>query len=413
MLIATTNWRITDGTLAAGPAAGLVHRWRIGTRLTILRAGFRRDGGYRPVDAVDLVFAGDTFDWLVSSEWLGETRPWHGGTRAADVLQRVVDRSFRRGGRLLATLASWSRRGVEVPGVDRHGRPSPGTGRRVPVRVTVLSGDRDERLEDVVGRWGTERGIGVGRIWSTKEVSIRHGHEFDPLCDTAYGRPTLAESLAVDLIARFAAEAAANADLGAWTPALVRSLSGGSPACAASRLARWLLGRRDGPAAGTSARRTLIDTWNRRVLAWHRIARRLPPRGEAGVDLVDCLAASLELEPAGLRPPARSHARSAGAAPARAAGAVTIVGHAALRDGISGPSPSFRPAGVRALPVLGAEADHEPTARVVTIDRGACVLEALPTGPQGWPESGAGGDDDRGVWISGGSGGFRGIVDAA
>lgn len=410
MLIATANWRITDGTLAAGPSAHVVHRWRTGVQRSVLRAGFRRDGRYRPVEAVDLVLAGDTFDWLVSNAWLGETRPWHGGSRAAAAVERVAGSAFHRGRRLLATLASWARRGIAVPEADRHGRPSASVERRLPVRVAVLSGDRDAALEHVAGRRAMAWGLAVGHVWSTKDVAIRHGHECDPLCDAALGRPTLAESVAVDLIVPFGADIMEATDLASRASRLVRCLGAGAPGGVANRLADWLLARDIADAPGAAWFRTLIDTWNRRVAMWHRVARRLPPRSDAGVDLVDCLAESLELRPPFPRRP-DSIPRRPGAACPKNRGPRVIVGHASCEVGIF--APALHP-GPSALETLagppGPEEDREPSAGVVRIDHGGCTVDEMPLGPRGWEATGAAGN---GVWVSGAPGRARARVDAA
>ena len=76
MLVVTSNWCVTDGTLSAGPPRGCLERFRAEVRRASLRCGFGRDGNYRPPDAIDVVLAGDTFDWLVSREWTGDVRPW-------------------------------------------------------------------------------------------------------------------------------------------------------------------------------------------------------------------------------------------------------------------------------------------------------------------------------------------------
>ena len=71
MLVIAANWSISDGTLVGANG----HRpWQTlvaEVRRIALRSGFRRDGAYRPVEQVDIVLAGDTFDWLLSREWLG------------------------------------------------------------------------------------------------------------------------------------------------------------------------------------------------------------------------------------------------------------------------------------------------------------------------------------------------------
>ena len=81
MLVVTSNWCVSDGTLSAGPPRRLIDRFRAEVRKASLRGGFRCDGSNRPVDAIDVVLAGDTFDWLISREWTGDVRPWDVGRR--------------------------------------------------------------------------------------------------------------------------------------------------------------------------------------------------------------------------------------------------------------------------------------------------------------------------------------------
>ena len=65
MLGITANWGLSDGSLGGNPPA-VAERWLDGLRLATIRAGFRRDGRYRPVEHVTLVFAGDTLDLLLT-----------------------------------------------------------------------------------------------------------------------------------------------------------------------------------------------------------------------------------------------------------------------------------------------------------------------------------------------------------
>ena len=62
MLVVTANWGFTDGTLAAVPPRAAAAEFRREVRRATVRAGFRRDGRYEPVDGVDVVLAGDTCD---------------------------------------------------------------------------------------------------------------------------------------------------------------------------------------------------------------------------------------------------------------------------------------------------------------------------------------------------------------
>jgi len=304
MLVVTSNWCVSDGTLSGGPPRGCIDRFRAEVRRSSLRCGFRRDGSYRPVDAVDVVLAGDTFDWLVSREWTGDVRPWDGGQRAAAALNRVAAGSLRRGNRLVATLAAWMRRGIEVPVADRRGRPLPAVSRPVPVRVAVLCGDRDRWLEEVAAGWTpAAHGPMVGTTWSDGDVTVRHGSELDPLSVACGREPTLGESLAVDLIGRFGAFLHDMARLRPLATGLLRRLAGGCPIDAPLRLAAWLEAHDRGATLSDATRQEVAGAWQRAVALWHRAARRLPPCGDGGMDLVGRVAEGLELSRDATEPP--------------------------------------------------------------------------------------------------------------
>lgn len=291
MLVVTSNWCVSDGTLSAGPPRGCVERFRAEVRRASLRCGFRRDGSYQPVDAVDVVLAGDTFDWLISREWTGDLRPWNDGRRAAAARERVVAGAVRRSHRMQATLADWMRRGIEVPMADRRGRPMPTASRPVPVRVAVLCGDRDRWLEQAAGDWMlSARAPMVGTCWSNGDVTVRHGDDIDPLHAACGGEPTLGESLAVDLIARFGVALDDIADVRPLAASLVRRLACGAVLEAPARLVGWLAARDGGATLPAAGRQGLIDTWHRCVALWQRSARRLSPRGNNGLDLVGTIA---------------------------------------------------------------------------------------------------------------------------
>jgi len=423
MLVVTSNWCVSDCTLAAGPPRRLIDRFRAEMRKASLRGGVRRDGSYRPVDAIDVVLAGDTFDWLVSREWTGDMRPWDAGRRAAAARDRVVSGAARRGHRLLATLARWMRRGIEVPAADRRGRPMPNASCSVPVRVAVLRGDRDRWLEQGVSGWLRTAGAPlpmIGRCWSDGDVVVGHGDEVDPLSATGRGEPSLGESIAVDLIARFGVALDDFTGLRPLAAGLVRRLAGGRLIDAPTRLAGWLS---DHDCRGTfveTARRALIDAWHRSVALWHRAARRLPAGGAAGVDFVDRLADWLDraADGDGTRSEPWLGGTPVGGMPLPGGTATTVVlGHPAA-------DPVASAAWRRQVVCLGPGAlhpgdhlgDHLGAPRAVLIhpSRERRQIEWLPLDANA---AQAGGQDDenrvRGVWLSAVPHGVAGIVDAA
>ena len=423
MLVVTSNWCVSDGTLSAGPPRGCVERFRAEVRRASLRCGFRRDGSYRPVAAIDVVLAGDTFDWLISRQWTGDLRPWNAGRRAAAARERVVSGAVRRSHRLQATLAAWMRRGIEVPVADRLGRPMPAASRPVPVRVAVLCGDRDRWLEQAAGDWmPSARAPMVGRCWSDGDVTVRHGDDLDPLHAACGGEPTLAESLAVDLIARFGVDLDDVAEVRPLAAGLVRRLACGALPDAPARLVGWLAARDGGAMLPAASRQGLIDVWHRSVAHWQRAARRLSPRGDDGLDLVGTIAEWLRRDAGAdvIRSgPWIDAAPNPGAAPPWDSAANVVLGHPATEVG----APA---AWQRRVVCLGPRAlqppDHldedlsAPAAVIVRPARDGGQIEWLPIDTVAG-RIGSRHDHHeecgRGVWRSPAALGRDGIIDAA
>lgn len=282
MLVVTSNWALGDGTLVPAAAAwhgmlpAVIHR-------AVLRAGVRIDGTYRPVDRLDLVLAGDTFDWLVSAEWQSDVKPWQGTVAARETAARVARRSIRSARRLLGPVIQWARLGMSVPAAAR-GRPGD-MQVSIPVRVTLLAGDRDAAVDDYLGRGDARRPVTVGSRWDDGRVTIRHGHDLDPACRasadrmaTRERRPTLSESVAVDLVGRFAA-AAKPVVAGVWR--LVRRLAAVGPLGIPAVMEAHARGV-EGTVAATIWRQCVDEWWNE--------ARRSVPSCEAEFDAVDAIA---------------------------------------------------------------------------------------------------------------------------
>lgn len=338
MLAVTANWLLTDGSLARPhePSAGA---WLHTIRRAVIRAGFQRDGRYEPVESVSLVLAGDTFDWLLSAAWGGRDRPWDGSHRSGAVKGQIVIASLRASRRLLGGLLRWTRIGIPVPGVDARGRPSARSIVYAPVRMALLSGDRDGWLS--AGRVSAARAKGplrmwFGESWSDGDLTIRHGHEWDPSTHAfggtfAAGRrlPSLAESLAVDLVVPFAIAIKAETRVWPWARAKLATIAAAGPV-AMPRVVANLADRPDKP---PSAGRLIRAEWQRCVRAWLKRARHEPPQCAVEHDAVEALAEWLE---GGVEAGERSVPSAVGRlaiprGPAAPAG--TMLGHAGLSAG--------------------------------------------------------------------------------
>ncbi|NDC52884.1 MAG: hypothetical protein EBZ74_01005 [Planctomycetia bacterium] len=331
MLVVTANWAIPDGSVAEPPRPAPFLRLLDDLRLAALRAGFGRDGRYRPVERVVVVLAGDTLDGLVSGRWLEGVRPWDRGRRARALHEEVLHAAWRHARRPLAAVTRLARRGLAVPTADRHGRPALGLPTAVPVRAVLLLGDRDAAL----GRFAGRRSVGIGTVWEGAGLTVAHGALADPLAVPERG-PTLLESLAVDLLARFGATLAERPALATPGRGLVRILAAARPLDMPLRLRASL-------AAEPAAAGRITDAWRRAVDRWAREARRAGCGEEPGT--VDALAAWM-------------HARVGGAAPVPAAAEIVAALSAALPAAVTG-------AGGPGLTVLGHPGVDSGTARVV------------------------------------------------
>lgn len=308
MLVITANQGITDGSLWQPPASRHV-RWLADIHRAALRGGFGRDGIYRPIDTIDIVFAGDTFDFLSSRHWTGAVKPWQGGSPTRTTRAAVMLGAARRSRRLFTTLGQWTRHGLAVPAADRRGRPQPHLSQPATVRVTLLTGNRDHWLDEAAPA-ARRFGHAVGRTWSTPDLVVHHGAEFDPLWTTGTPEgdaalrdaalrdderePLLGESLAVDLMARFAAtvldQLSAQAPLRQMIAALGTSRLAELPAV----LDRWLTPPPGQHSPLADAHVTVRSAWNRSLAAWHRESSRRPPACGLEASPVDALAAWLE-----------------------------------------------------------------------------------------------------------------------
>jgi hypothetical protein len=308
MLVITANWALTDGSLWQPSAARHV-RWLDDVYRAALRGGFGRDGIYRPIDAIDIVFAGDTFDFLASRRWTGAVKPWHGGPPTRTTRAAVMLAAARRSRHLFTALGRWTRHGLAVPAADRRGRPQPHLSQPATVRVTLLTGNRDHWLDEAAPA-ARRFGHTIGRTWATPDLVVHHGAEFDPLWTT--GTPEddaalrdaalrdderealLGETLAVDLMARFAAAVLDQLPAQAALRQMLAALGTSRLAALPAVLARWLTPPPGQQSPLADAHVKVRSAWNRSLAAWHRESSRRPPACGLEASPVDALAAWLD-----------------------------------------------------------------------------------------------------------------------
>ncbi|MFM8827331.1 MAG: hypothetical protein ACKOFT_09665, partial [Actinomycetota bacterium] len=262
------------------------------------------------IDGLDIVLAGDTFDGLTSTAWVDGVRPWQVDSRAVEARRSTRLGALRCGRWLLAGLRGWSRAGLPVPAVDRHGRPLPRFDARVPVRGTLRAGDRDRGLAGAAAR-AARYGFAVGSSWTDGLVSVCHGDRLDPLCgdhgeepDVALDEsgvsvchPSLAETVAVGLVSRFGARLIAVP--GAWPlgRALVGQLSGTLPSEMPATMDRWLMRAVQREQLSPATATAITRCWHGAVAHWLKEARAVEPRSGHEVDGIALVAAGVAADP--------------------------------------------------------------------------------------------------------------------
>lgn len=331
MLAVTANWAVSDGSLAS-PRADLACAWLETVRVAAIRAGCGPDGRYRPIEKVTLVFAGDTLDLLLTDLWTGRDRPWHGGRRGRAAQHQALAAALRAARSLFGKLRNWVRHGLVVPAADGRGRPAEGIRHRSAVDVVLLVGDRDGALGELASQ-AARIGFQVGNAWSDGLHKICHGHEFDPLrpppvpadrLPSQGSRPTLAESLTVELLVPFAVTVRGEPAVWRNLRSMITRLQTACPETVPGIITATVA-RLDSP-----HRRFVTTAWRRCVEDWFEAARREPPVHEAEFDAAAALAAwfdSIATETDLLRPPPPSVRRLAAVPPPGLPGSTTLLGH--------------------------------------------------------------------------------------
>lgn len=350
MLVVTANWQIGDGSILPPPTPAVVARFVGELRRSAVREGWRSDGRYEPVRSLDVVFAGDTFDLLLSREWQGRHRPWDQGGPARATAERVLAGCLAAGRRLFGDLGTLARHGLPVPAADERGRPAATKTTTVPVRVTLLEGNLDAGLgHDAAEVTRSLPAFVVGTRWEGERVRVEHGHDGDPAWWNEFsGRgaaPSLGQSLVVDLLGRLAFAPVADGAR-AVRNRLVGRLAAGEIAAWPTLFAETFTSL--GASAGESE--SLASAWRDAVAGWRRSARRCGLLPDAPFDAVDDLAAML----LGRGDPDLAVLLGPGCpVSARTGGGTVVLGH---------PVPGRRRTGDHPRVVcLGAEAAEEPS----------------------------------------------------
>lgn len=321
MLVIASDLHLTDGSNGVGLDAGAIDMFAQRLADLSMRASWRADGRYRPVDRVDLVLLGDVLDLTRSRRWLsGSVRPWWdlGSPQLLETTSLIVDDILRHNDAALRTLRALGTEGaIRLPQASHAGQPIAGSeGLPVPVIIHYMVGNTDWQLH--------VRGTGydllrqrvshaMGLINEHKQpfpheaeesddlldalrrhhTLARHGDVFDPLhCGEDRDGASLGDVIAIELIQKFIAEIETNysQDLSPAAMAAIRELDHFRPAALA---AVYLEGVLERACPQPAVRKEIKRTWDR--LADEMLS--LPQVRQRGtlssLDLVEGLASAL------------------------------------------------------------------------------------------------------------------------
>jgi UDP-2,3-diacylglucosamine pyrophosphatase LpxH len=237
MLVIISDLHLTDGTSGATvqPGAFLIFAERL--RELAESASWRADGGYRPLERIDLVLLGDVLDVIRSSRWAmrEDVRPW-GNPHAPEFVEMVT--------RINADILTQNAASLQVfRGLAAHGAIRlPPASEHVPVEVKIhyMVGNHDWFYHlpgpayDAIRR-GVVEHMGLSHpfdqpfphdpseneellaVMRRHRVMARHGDIYDPFnFEGDRDTSSLGDAIVIELLNRFAVDV--NERLGADLP---------------------------------------------------------------------------------------------------------------------------------------------------------------------------------------------------
>jgi hypothetical protein len=235
MLVTISDLHLTDGSNGIGLDPGALDMFAQRLADLAMRASWRTDGRYRPVDRIDLVLLGDVLDLVRSRRWLeGSVRPWSDLTspQLLETTSLIVDDVLSHNDAALRTLRALGTEGIiRLPQTSHSGQPIAGSdGAPVPVIVHYMVGNTDWLLHVRGSGFDLLRqrvSHAMGLINEHKQpfphdptesddlldalrrhgTLARHGDVFDPLhCGDDRDSASLGDAITIELVQRFLME---------------------------------------------------------------------------------------------------------------------------------------------------------------------------------------------------------------
>jgi len=148
MLIIVSDLHLTDGTCGKSISAAAFRLFADRVRELVLRASYRRDGKYRPIEEVDILLLGDILDVQHSTLWLkhkdgtpNQARPWtdYNDPEFIRTIQEITTDILNNNAEAVGLLKTLSTPGalLDLPPSNRQGEPAKLTCKPVKVKVNL------------------------------------------------------------------------------------------------------------------------------------------------------------------------------------------------------------------------------------------------------------------------------------
>ena len=128
MLVIVSDLHLNDKTTGSPLDPGAFQIFAERLHETAVRASWRADGSYRPIERVDLVLLGDVLDLTGTTHWAtSDVRPWSdtSAPRVADAVSSIVDNILVQNRDACDVLRTISTDGaIGIPPATQNGQPA-------------------------------------------------------------------------------------------------------------------------------------------------------------------------------------------------------------------------------------------------------------------------------------------------